>query len=157
MEICVLSDTHASSLDNLSAQLIEKLKAADLVIHAGDFTDEKLLDELSSLNELKAVYGNMDSKDIRRVLPPKELFTIEGRNIGLTHGSGSPVGIAERVRQMFDSPDIIIFGHSHQPEKVVIENSLMLNPGPARSSFTWLEIGDKIQVEIVKLQAGSDD
>ncbi len=151
MKICVISDTHASSLNDLPDKLVKKLEEADLIIHAGDFTEKKLLDELRALNEIKAVCGNMDSNEIRQILPPKDLFVVNGKSIGLTHGTGSRTGIAERVRQMFEAPDIIIYGHSHKPENVIIDNTLMLNPGSARSSLAWLEIREEIQAEILRI------
>ncbi len=152
MEICVISDTHASSLNELPDKLVAKLGEADLIIHAGDFTEKSLLDELRALGEVKAVCGNMDSNEIRQSLSPKDEFTVVGKTIGLTHGTGSRSGIVARVRQMFDSPDVIIYGHSHEPENRVVAGALMLNPGSARNSFARLEIGEGIQAEIIRLQ-----
>ncbi len=152
MKICVISDTHAHSLGDLPKKLVAKLGEADLIIHAGDFTEKSLLDELQQIIELKAVCGNMDESKIRQVLPQKDEFTISGKTIGLTHGTGSKSGITERVRHMFESPDIIIFGHSHEPENKVVAGALMLNPGPAQSSFAWLEIEKEIRAKIIKLR-----
>ena len=150
MKIYIISDTHVRSLRQLPEKLMTQIKQADLIIHAGDFTDFNLLKELQSIGNVKAVCGNMDSSDIRKSLPLKEQFEINGRRIAVTHGSGSREGLTERVRDMFlDDPDIIIFGHSHQHESRVVRGTLMINPGPARSSFVLLEIEDDVNTQIV--------
>ena len=119
MKIAVISDTHARSIHDLPVKLVANLGEADLIIHAGDFTEKSLLDEFRAIGEVKAVCGNMDSGEIRRMLSPKELFVIEGKNIGLTHGAGSRWGITERVRGMFDKPDIIFMvTHTHRRTKL---------------------------------------
>ena len=151
MEICVISDTHAVSLVDLPEKLVGKLGKVDLIIHAGDFTHKRLLDELRSLNTVKAVYGNMDPADIRQSLPEQDEFSVENTRIGLTHGAGSRQGIRERVRRMFSSPDIIIYGHSHQVEKRMYDGVLMLNPGTARNSFATIIIEKKLKIEIIQL------
>ena len=86
----------------------------DSTIHAGDFTEVKLLEELKHLIEVKAVQGNVDSMEINAILPAKE--TIEVELIEISHGSGSPWGIEERVRKTLesDSIDVIVYGHSHR-------------------------------------------
>jgi len=149
MKIAVISDTHTRSLHNLPEKLVTKLGEVDLIVHAGDFTEKSLLDELQTLGEVKAVCGNMDSGEIRRMLSPKELFVIEGKNIGLTHGTGSRWGITERVRGMFDRPDIIIYGHSHTPENEIVHGVLMFNPGTAAKSFGLITIEKEIRAEII--------
>ncbi len=151
MIIGVISDTHVSSLRELPDQLIETLAQVDLVIHAGDFTEKAVVDELARLNDVKAVCGNMDSAEIRRVLPSKELFQAGGKSIGLTHGAGGSGGIRERVSRMFDRPDIIIYGHSHTPDNDYIHGTLLFNPGAAGRSFGLLTIEDEVKARIVEL------
>ena len=151
MEIAVISDTHANSLQDLPDYLVTKLGEVDLIVHAGDFTEKTLLDELQALKEVKAVCGNMDSEEIRRRLSPKELFVVEGKSIGLTHGSGGRWGIMERVRGVFGNPDIIIYGHSHVPENKIFQGTLMFNPGTAVKSFGLLTIEEEIRAEIITI------
>ena len=130
MKIGVISDTHARNIDQLSRELRLALANVDLIVHAGDITEKATLDGLLSLGEVKAVRGNMDTGELKEALPPKLLFEANGKTIGVTHGSGAPWGIAERVRKMFtEEPDIIIFGHSHHAEKRLISGTLMINPG----------------------------
>ncbi|MFC1970526.1 metallophosphoesterase family protein [Chloroflexota bacterium] len=75
---------------------------------------------------VKAVYGNMDSIDLKRSLPKRDVFEAGGKKIGLIHGSGAPWGIAERMRKQFSGVDIIIFGHSHEPYNRYIEGACLI-------------------------------
>ena len=151
MRIAVLADTHASRLEHLHRKTIDALSTADLIIHAGDFTDLQLLKELRQLREVKAVHGNMDSKQLKSVLPVKEIVEIENKRIGITHGSGGPWGIEERVRKVFESDriDIIIYGHSHRSQNKVINDILFFNPGKAADSFGILTIDGEAKGEII--------
>ena len=148
--IVALSDSHTSTLSKLPAALRQALKDADLIIHAGDHTESSLLDELRQLGDVLAVAGNMDSTAIKVRLPHRQLVTFGGRTIGITHGSGAPWGIADRVRKTFpEDPDLIVFGHSHVSFAGVVAGVLMVNPGPARSSYAVIRLGEEIEAEIV--------
>jgi putative phosphoesterase len=151
MRIAVLADTHINRLEHLPKKIIDALSTVDWIIHAGDFTDVQLLKELKRLREVKAVHGNMDSKELKTVLPVKEIVEIENKRIGITHGSGGPWGIEERVRKMFESDriDIIVYGHSHRPQNKVIKDILFFNPGKATDSFGILTIDEETQGEII--------
>jgi putative phosphoesterase len=152
MKIAVLADTHVNRLEHLPKKLIDALSTVDLIIHAGDFTDVQLLEELKRLREVKAVHGNMDSRELKTVLQVKEIIEIGNKRIGITHGSGGPWGIEERVRKMFESEriDIIIYGHSHRSQNKVINDILFFNPGKATKSFGILTIDGGTQGEIIR-------
>ncbi len=148
--IVALSDSHTSTLSKLPAALRQALEDADLIIHAGDHTESSLLDELKQLGDVLAVAGNMDSTAIKVHLPRRQLATFDGKTIGLTHGSGAPWGIAQRVRETFpEDPDLIIFGHSHVSFIGVVAGVMMVNPGPAHSSYARIRLGEEIEAEIV--------
>jgi putative phosphoesterase len=153
MRIAVLADTHVNRLEHLPKKIIDALSTVDLIIHAGDFTDVQVLQELRRLREVKAVHGNMDSTELKTVLPVKEIVEIENKRIGITHGhgSGSPWGIEERVRKMFESDriDIIIYGHSHKSQNKVIDDILFFNPGKATDSFGILTIDGEVEAETI--------
>jgi putative phosphoesterase len=151
MRIGVISDTHASTLDDLPKPILTALAGVDLIVHAGDFTERAVLEGLKTLGEVKAVQGNMDSAEIKGLLPKQDLFTIHGKRVGLVHGSGGPWGIAHRIREMFSDADLIIYGHSHEATNQVIQGSLLFNPGRARDSFGLLTIDEEIKGEIVKI------
>jgi putative phosphoesterase len=151
MRIAVLADTHVNRFEHLPRKIIDALSTVDLIIHAGDFTDVQVLEKLKQLRGVKAVHGNMDSKELKTVLPVKEIVEIENKRIGITHGSGGPWGIEERVRKMFESDriDIIVYGHSHRPQNKVINDILFFNPGKATDSFGILTIDGGAQGEII--------
>jgi putative phosphoesterase len=151
MRIAVLADTHVNMLEHLPKKIIDAISTVDLVIHAGDFTDVQVLKELKRLREVKAVHGNMDSMELKTLLPFKEIVEIGSKRIGITHGSGSPWGIEERVREMFESDrmDIIVYGHSHRSQNKVVDNILLFNPGKAADSFGILTIDGEVKGEII--------
>jgi len=151
MRIGVLSDTHAASFDQLHEKILVALAEVDLIVHAGDFVAKDVLDGLKQLGELKAVRGNMDSDELKEILPEKELLEIEGKKIGIIHGWGSPHGIDDRVGSVFSGVDIIIYGHSHYPQNETRNGVFFFNPGQARNSFGILTIGAEVSGEIIKL------
>jgi putative phosphoesterase len=151
MRIAVLADTHVNKLEYLPKKIIDALSTVDLIIHAGDFTDVQLLNELKQLNEVKAVHGNMDSRELKSVLPIKEIVETKDKRIGITHGSGAPWRIEERVRKVFESDriDVIVYGHSHRPQNKVINDVLFFNPGKAADSFGILTIDGEAKGEMI--------
>jgi putative phosphoesterase len=151
MKIGVISDTHATSFDQLPDQILRTLAEVDLIIHAGDFVARDVLDGLKRLGEVKAVAGNMDSEELKRILPEKETLVIEGKRVGIIHGWGSPYGIDDRVGGMFDDVDIIVYGHSHHAQNEMKKGILFFNPGQAKNSFGILTIGQEASGEIINL------
>jgi len=151
MKIGVVSDTHATSFTQLPSRVLAALADVDLIIHAGDFVAKDVLDGLKQLGEVKAVQGNMDSDELKRILPEKELLAIEGKRIGIIHGWGSPYGIDDRVGKMFEDVDAIVYGHSHYSQNEVKKGILFLNPGQAKNSFGILTVGEQIEGEIINL------
>jgi len=149
LKIGVISDTHAQTIEDVPWSIMNALEDVDLIIHAGDFTERAMLDGLRDIAEVRAVYGNMDSGELKRMLPDKRTIEIEGKQIGLVHGSGGPWGMAERLRPLFGDVDIIIFGHSHLSFNEDMRGTLMFNPGRARDSFGIVTIEKEIKAEII--------
>ncbi|MFC1906436.1 metallophosphoesterase family protein, partial [Chloroflexota bacterium] len=127
------------------------LADVDIIIHAGDFTQRTVLDGLRSIRQVKAVHGNMDSIELKRRLPERDVFEVSGKKIGLIHGSGAPWGIAERIMKQFSGVDIIIFGHSHETYNRYIQGVLLINPGQAKNTFGLLTIDNKITADILRV------
>ncbi len=150
MKLGIISDTHVRTINEIPAAVRNALANVDIIIHAGDFTQEAVLDGLRLIGEVKAVCGNMDSIELKRSLPEKDVFEAGGKKIGLIHGSGAPRGIAERIRKQFSGVDIIVFGHSHEPCNRYIQGVLLVNPGQAKYSFGLLTIDDEIRVDILR-------
>jgi len=150
LKIGVLADTHAYSIEDIPQKVVAFLSKVDLIVHAGDFTAMAVLDGLKKLGELKAVQGNMDSVEIKSKLPIKEIIEVGGKRIGITHGSGGPWGIEQRVRKMFGHVDVIIYGHSHESQNKVIDGILFFNPGKALESFGVLIIEQDVKGKIIR-------
>jgi len=151
MKIGVLSDTHIHLAEEISPEVVKAFSNVDLIVHAGDFVGSQVLEGLKRLGEVKAVHGNMDSMELRGLLPEKELLVAGGKKIGIIHGWGGPEGIEQKVRELFDDVDIIIYGHSHRANIERIGDVLFFNPGPGYQSFGVLTIGEDVRGEIIKV------
>jgi len=157
MKIGVISDTHLKEPYSEFKKVIEfHFKDVEKIFHAGDFVDWNIAEYLSSQKELIAVYGNMDSYDIRKAFPEKRIIELQGFKIGLIHGGGSPFGIESRIRGEFDEVDAIVYGHTHTPANHQVKNIYFFNPGSPTRSFIHkatlgiLHLGEKIAGKIIK-------
>lgn len=161
MKILVLSDTHIPlSAKTLPARILKEAEKADLLLHAGDFVSLDILKNLQSLCSVRAVYGNMDSLEIRQILPEKDLITVNKFKIALIHGWGPPDNLISWAKERFknDNPDVVVFGHSHHPENIKFDKTLYFNPGSPTdrmfspyNSFGIIEIEDKIKTKIIRI------
>ena len=134
MKITVISDTHISTIkNNLAHRILEDIKSSDICLHAGDFTEHKVFEELSLLTKVYGVCGNMDDDQIRKNLPVMRIIEAGGIRIALTHGRGSPIKILNSIKTIFESSyqdiDIFVFGHSHIPLNKTIDGKIYFNPG----------------------------
>jgi hypothetical protein len=151
MKIGVISDTHADSIGSINEKIIEELKRVDLVVHAGDITSLRLLNELREINEVVAVRGNMDMLEVKKILPEREEFKVGEIKIGVIHGWGSPFGLEKKIIKRFDDVDVIIYGHTHRAKNEWIGDLLLFNPGMARKSYGILKIDETVEGEIIKI------
>jgi len=162
LKIIVISDTHIPDRANvLPAKLLEEIKNADMVIHAGDFVSFELLQEIKSFcKNVKAVWGNMDPQEVRNAISQKEVFKAGNFKIGLYHGFGAPNNIFEVLNSEFknDKLDVIVFGHTHSAFNEKRGGILFFNPGSPTDKFcencnTYgiIEINDKIQAKVMKI------
>jgi len=151
MKLGVISDTHADSIGSIDEKIIEELKRVDLVVHAGDITSLKLLNELRDINEVVAVRGNMDMLEVKKILPEREEFKVGEIKIGVIHGWGSPFGLEEKIRKRFDDVNVIIYGHTHRAKNEWVDDLLLFNPGMARKSYGILKIDETVTGEIINI------
>ena len=159
MKIGVVSDTHSLLIP---PEAIKALSKTDMIVHAGDFCTPQDVETFSRLKDFKGVYGNMDGAEVRKLLPRRQIFEIGGVTIGIFHGEGPREGIFDAVRNAFKDrkPDVIIFGHSHQPFNKLIDGTLYFNPGSPNDmvrapycSYGILEIkSGTVTGKIVKLK-----
>lgn len=135
--IFVLSDTHVPDrMVELPRKLRKLIRSEDIIFHAGDFVCWEFFDQLTKLTTVHAVRGNMDSTKVRQFLPQRKVVDIQGKRIGIIHGSGSPINLADRVNEeMGRDCDVLIFGHSHIPYNRKLGRTLLFNPGSASGNM----------------------
>jgi putative phosphoesterase len=149
--IGVLSDTHGY----LPAGLPKIFKKVDLIIHAGDIGDKKVLEELSQIAPIVAVRGNMDYGNWAKKLPHSEIIEIGPIVVYVRH-------IANRLDIASGTSDfkVIITGHTHRPDVSEKRGITFLNPGSASfpkfghpTSVALLTLhGDALSVRIIELK-----
>jgi putative phosphoesterase len=127
--LCVLSDTHGTDGHRLDGHLLDTVRDAELVVHAGDFTTERVLDAFEAeCADFHAVHGNNATPAVRERLPGERVVDHEGVSIALTHGDDrDATGLALFGRQ--EGADLVISGHSHQPGVTDTGDITLLNPG----------------------------
>ncbi|MEA1966486.1 MAG: YfcE family phosphodiesterase, partial [Euryarchaeota archaeon] len=112
--IIVISDTHDHKLPDA---LIPLLGSADLIVHAGDFTTVACYEHLLGINKLVAVHGNSDCAELRKRLPERTVFEVEGVRIGVVHegqlSTNGSCGLWYLAKEL--DCDILIVGHIHTP------------------------------------------
>ena len=130
-KILLISDTHS----HLDKALIKHIEAADEVWHGGDIGTIELCRQIEAIRPFKAVYGNIDAKDISSVYPENLIFVSEGLKVLITHIGGYPGKYPARIKQLFKEhqPALFICGHSHILKVMYdTENNLLhINPGAA--------------------------
>lgn len=129
--IAVIADTHMPKGNRaLPAACVERIRAAEAVIHAGDFFAASVLEELRGLNpRLHAVHGNVDEPALREELPESILVGIGGRTVAVVHDAGPSKGRLGRMRARFPEADAVVFGHSHLPLNEEEDGFQIFNPG----------------------------
>lgn len=147
--IGLLSDTH-SYLDPTLKTFFEDCEE---IWHAGDIGDIKVMEELEKWKPVKAVYGNIDSGDIKRFYPEYQIIEIEKRKFLLIHIAGRISQYNKTVLDIIKSnSDIhcIICGHSHilKVQNDSKFNLLYMNSGAAgKHGFHIMRTALKFEVE----------
>jgi putative phosphoesterase len=141
----LVSDTHLPErLDALPPALFDVLSGVDLVLHAGDVGELRVLDELSTVAPVIAVHGNDESAEAQRELPYQQIVSVAGTRLLLTHAH-YPDRTEELASRTNDAwapklarraamgrsagAKVVVFGHTHVPLAQVFEDVLLVNPG----------------------------
>ena len=129
--IGLLSDTHGY----LDKRVLEHFAQVDEIWHAGDIGSMEVLQKLREFKPTRAVYGNMDSGDVRYSLSEFYRFRIEEVDVLMTHIGGYPGKYNPWLLPMFqkEPPLLFVCGHSHIL-KVQYDSTwqmLTMNPGAA--------------------------
>ncbi|MGL4955814.1 MAG: metallophosphoesterase family protein [Bacteroidales bacterium] len=131
MKIGILSDTHGV----LTQNLLHFFESVDEIWHAGDMGNAQVVKTLEEFKFLRAVYGNIDGEELRRMLNETEMFECAGAKVLMTHIGGYPKRYEKKVHELLyaNRPQIFVCGHSHIL-KVMYDkqlNCLHINPGAA--------------------------
>ncbi|GAB3339277.1 metallophosphoesterase family protein [Marivirga atlantica] len=131
MKIGLISDTHG----HLEASVAKYFKNCDEIWHAGDIGEGNIMESLSEIAPVQAVFGNIDTPAVQKQYSEDLILEREGKKILMTHIAGKPPRYNPRVKKLIKElkPDIFICGHSHIlrviPDKE--NNCLYINPGAA--------------------------
>jgi len=127
--LTVISDTHGTDDNRLSGRTLDAVRAADHVIHAGDFTTAAVYDAIAAeATALTAVTGNNERPALRERLPAEATVEWAGHRILVVHGHRhGDTALAMLARQ--EDADIVVVGHSHRPEIDELDGRLLVNPG----------------------------
>ncbi len=130
-KIGLLSDTHAY----WDERYLHYFEPCDEIWHAGDIGSLEVAQKLATFRTLRAVYGNIDGQDIRRLYPQTLRFTVDGAEVLMKHIGGYPGNYDRSIAGsiMVHPPKLFISGHSHilkvKYDKTL--DMLHINPGAA--------------------------
>lgn len=148
--IGLISDTHGL----LREEVKQSLARCDLIIHAGDIGTPEVLKQLQNIAKVIAVKGNVDTDNWTNNIPITATIEFEGLKILAIHSINKL-----EINSQSEDVDMIIYGHSHRPEKKEQNGVMYINPGsvgPRRFnlpiSFAILKKDEnKVEVEFITL------
>jgi len=161
LRVAVIADTHMPrGARRLPDACVERLRAADLVLHAGDFVALGTLEELRGLGPLvEAVAGNMDEPELKALLLTERVVEVDVARIGMLHDAGPRTGRQARLAARFPDCHAVVYGHTHMPHVERFQHLWILNPGspterrssPRHSMLVLRVDGEEIEPELVPL------
>lgn len=120
--IGVISDTHGL----VRPQAVDALRGVEMILHAGDVGDRRVLETLEGIAPVVAVRGNNDKGEWAEALPVWEVVEVGHISVYMLHDlkeiDVSPAGAGFRV---------VVSGHSHKPSVEERRGVLYVNPGSA--------------------------
>ena len=131
--LAIISDTHLPRGSRvLPEECVARMRAADLILHAGDLVAAEVLADLRAIGPpVAAVHGNIDEPEVRLLLPSARMVEAAGARIAMVHDAGAADGRLARLRRRFADADAVVFGHSHIPlhERDPATGFQIFNPG----------------------------
>lgn len=134
--ITVVADTHGTDDHRLTGRTREAVREASLVLHAGDFTTEAVLDAFEAAagadrddgEGLVAVAGNNDDAAVSDRLPSTAVVDAAGVRFAVVHGHDHDATALDLLGRQ-EGADVVVVGHSHQPGWDAASPVPVLNPG----------------------------
>ena len=108
--IGLLSDTHGWWDD----RYLQYFEPCDEIWHAGDIGSLEVAQRLADFRPLRAVYGNIDGQELRRLFPQTLRFTVDGAEVVMKHIGGYPGRYDPSVAGslLARPPKLFVSGHS---------------------------------------------
>jgi putative phosphoesterase len=159
--VAVIADTHMPRGGRrLPDACLERLRSAELILHAGDVVSERVFEELVALGPpVHAVQGNMDEPALSGRLPETLVVEAAGLRIGMTHDAGPRSGREERLVRRFPGCAAVVYGHTHEPQVARVGETWILNPGspterrraPLHTMLVLEVVDETIRPELISL------
>jgi putative phosphoesterase len=160
MKIVVFADSHGFC-DHMikETEKLTKNVAIDYIIHLGDLLrDSRFLQKNFPEIPVLYVYGNCDvTYDIKQ---QEKEYEIGGKKFFILHGDTRRVKSSLKSLEAIASQkdyDIILYAHTHTPDKVYFDGTYIINPGSithnrdgSGRSYCVIDIaGDDIDINII--------
>ena len=133
LRLAIIADTHLPrGARELPEACVARLRAADLILHAGDLSTLEVLARLEALGPpVAAVRGNVDDEQVGARLPVQRVVEAAGARIAMVHDAGPAAGRLARLARRFPEAGAVVFGHSHVPlhERDAATGFQIFNPG----------------------------
>jgi putative phosphoesterase len=153
--IGVISDTHIPTrARSVPPEVLKIFENASYIIHAGDFVQLSVVEELESTAPVVGVQGNMDSAAVREKYPRVNTLEVFAWKIGVVH-DGIPVLRGGTLKELAkrEGFDVLVFGHSHRGSVKEDDGVLYVNPGsPTQPLFSKASVG-VLKVSKKKIEA----
>lgn len=124
----VIADTHGL----FDSTIVRHFHGVNRIIHAGDIGSRSVIEQLETIAPVTAVSGNVDEYE-ESGFPAESSIQLNGFCIAIRHVMFEAGKLTKGGRAFLDrtQPDICIFGHTHQPKREWLGNTLLFNPGSA--------------------------
>jgi uncharacterized protein len=147
IRIGVIADTHGL----FDPAIRRHFKGVDHILHAGDIGDQSVVEQLEQIAPVTAVSGNVDDEE-QSGFPSETVIELAGCRIAIRHILYEGGKLTKGGRAFLDRerPDICVFGHTHQPKREWLGDTLLFNPGSAGPKRFSLPRG----VGVLRLEKG---
>ncbi len=138
--LVAIGDTHGTAGHRLENAALSAVRAAEVVVHTGDFTTAAVLDAFEAeASTLAAVAGNNDDAPVRERVPRTRTIDALGHRFVVAHGhEHDDTSLSLLARDV--GADVVLVGHSHRPTIRTLGDVSVVNPG-SHADPRWYEPG----------------
>lgn len=148
MRILVVSDTHGDMRTLMKA--VNAQPSVEIIVHCGDGDEQ--VQYLKDTIKDKMIIGVRGNCDWCSSLPSKEIISVCGKRIFITHGHlyNAKVGLYNIMcAAREEKADILLFGHTHNAMTYYEDGLYVMNPGSCSgymASYGYIDITDKGEI-----------